>query len=82
MRIVYTIHDGTSFTKIIFYSKGENEKPSALTDFNEQLNIYVKVYGTVRIFKEERGIIVARIEEIKEHNEITNHLLQVFVASQ
>lgn len=75
MRYVYLIHDGTSCSKVVFYSKGENEKPSALADFNEKQNVYVKVYGSVRIFKEERGIVGARIEEIKEHNEITNHLL-------
>lgn len=56
--------------------------PSALKNFEERQNIYVRVYGSVRVFKEERAIVGSKIEEIKEHNEVTNHLLQVFVSHQ
>lgn len=57
MRTVYEINDSTASNKVIFYQKGENEVPTALKDFKEEVNIYVKVYGGVRIFKEERAII-------------------------
>jgi hypothetical protein len=40
------------------------------------------VYGSVRIFKEEKGIVGTKIEEVKDHNEVTNHFLQIFVSSQ
>lgn len=42
--------------------------------------MYVKVYGTIRVFKEEKAIVGTHIKKIDKMDEVTNHLLQVFVA--
>ena len=42
---------------------------------------YVKVYGTIRVFKEEKAIVGTHIARADKFDEVTNHLLQVFVAS-
>ena len=41
--------------------------------------MYVKVYGTIRVFKEEKAIVGTHIKKIDKFDEVTNHLLQVFV---
>jgi hypothetical protein len=40
----------------------------------------VKVHGTIRVFKEEKAIVGTHIKRIDKFDEVTNHLLQVFVA--
>jgi len=57
MRIVYELSDNTETFKIIFYKKGENEAPKALKDVNIGLNEWLKVMGTVRVFKEQTAIV-------------------------
>lgn len=42
--------------------------------------MYVKVYGSIRVFKEKIAIVGNHITEVKKHDEITNHLLQIFVS--
>ena len=80
MRIVYELSDNTETFKIIFYKKGENEASKALKDIDIQMNEWVKVMGTVRVFKEQTAIVGNQVTAITDHNEITNHFLQVFVA--
>ena len=80
MRTIYELSDGTETFKIIFYKKGENEDPKALKNFNVEMNKWVKIMGTVRVFKEQTAIIGNGITAITDHNEIVNHFLQVFVA--
>jgi len=41
---------------------------------------YVKVYGTIRVFKDEKAIVGTHIKRVDKFDEVTNHLLQVFVA--
>jgi hypothetical protein len=38
------------------------------------------VYGTIRVFKEEKAIVGTHIKRVDKFDEVTNHLLQVFVA--
>jgi len=58
--------------------------PRVLTHTNALLvsrkYMYVKVYGTIRVFKEEKAIVGTHIKKIEKFDEVTNHLLQVFVA--
>ena len=42
--------------------------------------MYVKVFGTIRVFKEEKAIVGTHIKKIEKFDEVTNHLLQVFVS--
>jgi len=82
MRTVFEINDNTGTFKVIFYQKGEHETPMALKDFVYEENMYVKVYGTIRVFKEEKAIVGTHIKKIEKFDEVTNHLLQVFVGHQ
>ena len=45
-------------------------------------NTYVKVFGTYRLFKDEVVIVGHFIEQVKDHNEVTNHMLRVFAGQQ
>ena len=80
MRTLFELHDNTGIFKVIFYQKGENEIPIALKNFKYTEHNYVKVYGTIRVFKEEKAIIGTHIKQVEKQDDITNHLLQVFVA--
>ena len=80
MRTLFELNDNTGTFKVIFYQKGENEVPVALKNFEYVHNNYVKVYGTIRVFKEEKGIVGSHIQQINKQDDITNHFLQVFVA--
>ena len=84
MRTLIDITDSTSTSQVIFYQKGEHEVPEQLKglNLNELENTYVKVYCSIRVFKEKRAIVGSHIAEIKKHDDITNHLLSIFVASQ
>lgn len=42
--------------------------------------LYVKVYGTIRVFKDEKAIVGTHIKRVDKFDEVTNHMLQVFVA--
>ena len=41
---------------------------------------YVKVYGSIRVFKEQKAIVGTHIHRIVDFDEITNHLLQRLIA--
>ena len=78
-RIIYQVNDNTSVFKVIFYLSNGSNIPTALKNFDYRENIYVRIYGQIRMFKEEKAIVGTKISEILKHDEITNHLLQVFV---
>ena len=80
MRTVYHISDSTDNFKIIFYQKSESEKPRPLTEFQYKENAWVRIIGTVRVFREETCIVGMKIDLVKNHDDITNHFLQIFVA--
>ena len=42
--------------------------------------MYVKVFGNVRVFKDDKVIVGTHIRAVTKYDEITNHLLQVCVA--
>jgi hypothetical protein len=44
--------------------------------------MYAKVFGTVRVYKEEKAIVGTHIRKIEKFEEVTNHFLQTFVAHQ
>jgi DNA/RNA endonuclease YhcR with UshA esterase domain len=82
MRVVFEINDNTGTTKIIFYQKDESQLPSALRNFEYKQFMYAKVFGTVRVYKEEKAIVGTHIRKVEKFEEVTNHFLQVFVAHQ
>ena len=62
MRTLFELDDNSGTFKVIFYQKGENEVPIALKDFHYQENIYLKIYGTIRVFREEKAIVGTHIK--------------------
>jgi hypothetical protein len=43
--------------------------------------MYAKVFGQIRVYKEEKAIVGTNIKAITKFDEVPNHFLQVFVAS-
>ena len=74
--------DSTGTCRVVFYQKEVDQDPKAFRDFEFQENIYCKVYGTYRMYKEEVVVVGIHIEQIKQHNEIVNHLMRTFVSQQ
>jgi hypothetical protein len=54
--------------------------PTTLKTFNYEQFTYAKIYGNIRVFKDEKAIIGTHIKRIEKFEEITNHFLSVFVA--
>lgn len=82
MRIVFEVNDNTSTIKVIFYQKDQGQLPSALKHFDFKQFSYVKIFGTIRIFKEDKAVVGTHIRRVEKFEEVTNHLLQTFVAHQ
>lgn len=40
----------------------------------------MKVYGNIRVFKEEKAIVGTHIKRITKFDELTNHFLSVYVS--
>ena len=54
--------------------------PTALRNFNYDQFCYAKVYGNIRVFKEEKAIVGTFIKRIEKFDEMTNHFLSTYVA--
>ena len=80
MRTLLEIVDSTGAFKVIFYGKGDGETPQALKGFDYEPGMYAKLYGQIRIFKEEKALIGTGLDKITEMNDVTNHYLKVFTA--
>lgn len=80
MRTQFEINDNTHTYYVLFYHKGENQVPTALRGFTYEQFAYVKIYGNIRVFKEEKAIVGSHIKRIERFEEVTNHFLAVFVA--
>ena len=57
MRTLLEINDGTGSFKVIFYQKAEHEDPKALKNYEYKPQTWVRVMGTVRVFKETTAIV-------------------------
>jgi hypothetical protein len=42
--------------------------------------MYAKVFGSIRVFKDEKAIVGTHIKKIEKFDEVTNHFLQVCVS--
>ena len=82
MRVVIEINDGTGCFKVIFYQKDAASVPQAMKEYEFKKFQYVKVFGSIRVYKEEKAIVGTNIRNITNFKEITNHFLQSFVSSQ
>ena len=55
--------------------------PTALRNFHYEQFTYVKIYGNIRVFKDEKAIVGSHIKRIEKFDEISNHFLSVFVSN-
>ncbi|CDW85451.1 UNKNOWN [Stylonychia lemnae] len=81
-RVILEINDGTSTQKVLFYHKNENEEPPIFRNLHYQQFMYVKIYGTIRVFRDEKAIIGSYIKRIDHYDEVTNHFLRVFTKQE
>ena len=75
MRIIFEVNDNTGVFKVIFYQKDANSIPTALKCFEYKQFTYVKVFGNIRVYKEEKAIVGASIRRLSKFDELTNHFL-------
>lgn len=80
-RTCFDINDNTGCFRITFYNREENVLPNCLKQLEYKEECYVKIFGNVRKFQTSKSMVGAHIKNIKEHDEVTNHFLQVFTAS-
>ena len=80
MRTTIDINDNTGVFSVIFYNREENQTPAGLRNYEFKEEGYVKVYGSIRMFKDNKAIVGTHIYNIENHDEVTNHFLQVFIA--
>lgn len=79
-RTTYEINDNTGVFSIVFYHRDEHQTPTALKNFEYEQFCYVKVYGSIRVFKEQKAIVGTHISRVSDYDEVTNHFLQVFIS--
>lgn len=82
MRVIFEINDGSATLKVIFYQKDQGQLPTALRNLAYERFMYAKIFGTVRVYKEDKAIVGTHIRKVQKFEEVTNHLLQTFVAFQ
>lgn len=80
MRVIFEVNDNTGSFKVIFYQKDANSLPTALKNFHYERFGYVKIFGNIRVYKEEKAIVGTHIRSLAKFDELTNHFLQTFVA--
>ncbi len=81
MRTQFEVNDNTHSYYVLFYHKGENQIPTALRSFHYEQFAYVKIYGNIRVFKDEKAIVGSHIKRIERFDELSNHFLSIFVAN-
>lgn len=46
----------------------------------EKVNKYIRFYGHVRSFQDEKHCVAFRVDTVEDMNELTSHMLEVLVA--
>jgi RNase P/RNase MRP subunit p29 len=82
MRHMVGLEDSTGQTVVTFYNKGDQNVPQALAnfEFREGEGQWVRVYGFIRVFNDQKSIVGINLQQITKMDEITNHFLKVFVS--
>lgn len=75
MRVIFEINDNTGVFKVIFYQKDASSLPTALKNFDYKQFAQVKIFGNIRVYKEEKAIVGTCIKRIERFDEVTNHFL-------
>ena len=79
IRTEFEINDNTHTYYVCSITKVRIRYPLLFVISTEQFT-YVKIYGNIRVFKDEKAIVGSHIKRIEKFDEITNHFLSVFVS--
>lgn len=79
-KVTYVIQDETGTIKAIKWNSAEDEADSREQEF--KVGSYVHVFGLPREQDGEKHILVLRVFKLREINELTCHLLEVFYVCQ
>ena len=71
--LFFEVEDGTGRMSVKLWLDAEDESRE---EFSIAPFTYVKVYGHFRIFSEKKSINAFKMTIIKDHNEITTHILE------
>ena len=80
-RTSFDVNDNTGVFRVTFYNREENVLSKSLQNLDYEQDCYVKIFGSIRIFKDNRAIVGTHITRITDFDELTNHFLQVFLGS-
>lgn len=75
-KMTFTLYDNTGCTEVVIQFK-ECDVPVWAKQIVD--NVYYKVYGTAKAFRDKKSILAARVSRVTDFNEITNHFLNVFL---
>lgn len=76
-RRVLTLNDETGEIKFIVYCKSQVDLPPYYLNCNPNEKMYVNVMITITNYQDKKIFICQRMDEIKDFNEMTNHILNV-----
>ncbi|XP_051155697.1 replication protein A 32 kDa subunit-A [Leptopilina boulardi] len=79
-KVTYVIQDETGTIKAIKWNSAEDEVDSREQEL--KVGIYAHIYGLPREQEGEKHILILRMFKVKEINELTCHLLEVFYVAQ
>ena len=79
-RVTFDINDNTGVFSVTFYSRGgDHEVPAALKGLNIETGMYVRIFGNLKVFKENRAIVGTHMDIIEDFDDLTHHFLTVFL---
>ena len=81
IRETITINDNTGHINAMAYKSPpiqDHESIDLFAGYTHVDGAYVKIIGKIVGLKETTGIVIENIRAIKDHNEITHHLIRVF----
>lgn len=75
--LMYTIDDGTGTVEVKMWVDAEDGDGQAANRAEWKVGAYVRVYGHLRAFQGQRGVIAFNMRPVTDFNEITYHFLEV-----
>ena len=75
------LNDDTGEVKCIVYFKGSSDLPAYYTNCNPCEKMYVKVVLSITNYQDKKIFVCQRMDEIKNFNEYSNHLIHVMTRS-
>uniref|UniRef100_A0A7S0WS52 Replication protein A C-terminal domain-containing protein n=1 Tax=Pyramimonas obovata TaxID=1411642 RepID=A0A7S0WS52_9CHLO len=76
----YTLDDGTGKVEVRMWLDDEGDLGQSMSGSGYAKGTYVRVYGNLRTFQNQRNIVAFQIRPVVDFNEVTFHLLEaIFV---